>query len=133
MTTSALHRILHTAEDAETLTRTIIDARFFITGDLATPVRAETVLSVWPRGQQVALDPTTSTALDQDVPTQEILRFPAIATHNATGDYVQVDSYHIDTKAMRKLKEGDEVVLSFKASSSSAIQILAVINQWFKQ
>ena len=125
--------MLHTSKDAETLTRTILALKFFITGDIATPARAEIVLAVQPRGQGVALSPGTSSVLDQVVPVQEILRFPVVATHNATGDYVQVDTKDLDTRSQRKMKEGDEIALSMICSVANAIQIFGTINQWFKQ
>ena len=124
---------LHTAEDAKTLIRTMIQLKAFITGDIATPVRGEVVIGIAPGGTQVAEAPSTSQALDNNATLQEIARFPMVACHNATGDYVWVDTIDIDTKAMRKLKAGDTVTIRHVASTASAIQLFGVVQMWFKE
>ena len=131
--TSAGALALHTAEDAKTLIRTYARIKAFITGDIALPIRGEGVISVAPAGTTVADNPTTSQSLDNARPMQELVRFPFVATHNATGDYVQVDTIEIDTKAMRKLKQGDVIRLSHIASTANAIQLYGTVDLWFKE
>ena len=48
VSTSVTGDALHTAEDAKTLIRTMIQLKAFITGDIATPVRGEVVIGIAP-------------------------------------------------------------------------------------
>ena len=127
-----VNKILHTAEDRETLTRIIIRLRAWMTGDFATPVRGQWQISVWPRGQQVALDPATTESLDRVVPLQEIAAGPVVAAHD-TAAFSYSDTVVLDTKAMRKMMEGDELVMSFSVASSNSINWMATVYQWYKE
>ncbi len=131
--TSVTATIIHTAEDTKTLVRTLIQLTVFMSGDLATPIRGEIVLAVAPNGVTVVDEPNTVQSLDNNVPLQEIARFPLLATHNATGDYVQTQFIDLDIKAMRKLKEEDQLQIRAIAASASSIRLFGIIYQWFKE
>ena len=124
---------LHTADDAKTLIRILIDGIFYpIDNALSFAVAGEMLIAVAPGGTDVA-SAGTANDLDNDVTLQEITRFPFIAMQNDTnGIYVDTRVFR-DIKAMRKLKKGDIVRAYYIADTASDIKCKVDIYMWFKE
>ena len=125
--------ILHTAEDAKTLVRSM--GNLFIT-PIDTAMTAATainiMLAVNPASVRVGF-PTVTQVLDVDVGINEIASWWAEAImNNANGQYDKT-ILSWDTKAMRKLKAGDEITLLYDATQASDLRIRGVIYLWFKE
>ena len=76
---------------------------------------------------------TVTQGLDQDVPLQEIGRWHAEAMQNDTNGQIVTDTIQFDTKAMRKLRAGDEISLSYIASTGANLRLRGVVYLWFKE
>ena len=101
---------IYTAEDAVTLIRILAHIIISpIDGAMASPMRGEYMIELAPRGVSVATDVSTSQSLDENVPIEEIARFPWSVMMDTTSGILQEDRRTIDMKAMRKMKEGDEL------------------------
>ena len=126
---------LHSAEDSKTLIR--IMGEFIVTpidAALTTFKNGECVISIKPRSATVALAPASATQnLDQDVPTEEIARFPFAALFNNTNGTSVLFHRMFDIKAMRKMKPGDLVTLGVIADTAGDLKFVATIYLWFKE
>ena len=100
---------------------------------MTTFVYGECMLHVAPRTVQVASAASTSQALDQTVPLEEIARFPFAAMMNNTNGQAILYQREFDIKAMRKLKGSDDLVFSYIANTASDLKIVANIYMWFKE
>ena len=132
VTTATTSLILHTAEDAKTLVRTIID---LIAVDNAANVGTaqwHLVLAVESAGVQVVV-PSATQALD--VPATNMLIWEnagvlRIQDAMGSGSVVRINA---DTKGMRKLKELDEIVLLHRGDVATSIRIVGTITLFFKE
>ena len=124
---------LYTAEENVTLIRILIEYIMDpVDNALAAPVRGECLLHVKPRGQQVADSPATSQSLDNGVSIEEIARFPWSVMWNDTNGIFKAFHGKSDIKAMRKLREGDEITLAYIAATASDVKFVANVYLWFK-
>ena len=64
---------------------------------------------------------------------QEIGRWAADAMQNDTNGIIATDKIQFDTKAMRKMRAGDELVLNYVASTASNLRLRGTIYCWFKE
>lgn len=124
MTGSVINKVLHTAEDPETLVRTIIQLN--VTPNEADGVFACTI-AVEPSGTAV-VSPATGEALDQN-PSKLLIWEYQGAVHDTTTEIQHID---VDLSSMRKLTEGDEVVLRMNGTSA-ALTLVGLITQFFKE
>ncbi len=131
--TSVTQNILHTAEDAKTLVRMLIRGRAQQLGVAQSNPAWSFVLGVDPRGQQVVLDPSNAESLDNSTPTEEILRFASVFGGDPDAGGTTFQDIFIDTKAMRKMKPGDEIVYREIASIASAVNVHLIVYLWFKE
>ena len=126
------NRVLHTAEDSKTLVRTII--KLWVVCDIATAgqYRLDQLLSIAPGGVLVA-NPSISIALDQPERKQVLWReFPLFDVRSDVGTILSLLLY-ADLKSMRKMVEGDTIVLSSLATVDSSFEVSGIIVQFFKE
>ena len=132
ITNSVSSLILHQAEDAKTLVRTILDLK--LTRNDATAVAAayHMVNSIRPAGTQVIV-PSTTQALD--VPASNMLIWEDAGTTNIETVVGDANILHIrvDTKGMRKMKENDQITLEHIASVASAFNLVGTVTLFFKE
>ena len=130
--TSQDDSVLHTAEDAKTLIRIHARLKAWVVADSVSVRVAELLLHVRPAGQAVVSGSCTED-LEFDVPLQEIARFPVAAIRDNTNGLIVIDEVLADVGAQRKLKKGDELVLSVIANAASNWSVYGNIYTWFKE
>jgi hypothetical protein len=125
--------VLHTAEDAKTLIRVWADLRVSpIDTAMTTTVFLEALLALKPGAATITTAGVTQ-QLDQDVTLQEIGRWAAESMQNDTNGILVTDKITFDTKAMRKMRAGDELVLNYVASTANDLRLRGTIYCWFKE
>ena len=125
--------VLHGVTDASTLIRAMADISISaIDTAMAITVLYGGLLAVEPGGTAVS-NASVTQALDNNVPLQEIGRWYADVGQNDTNGWCVTDKIQFDTKAMRKLKPGDEVVWQHIASTTGDLRARGVIYLWFKE
>lgn len=126
LSTSQQDYILHAAEDSKTLIRARLVFELYVTAGTGMHTTAH-MLQVAPKST-VLQSLTMGNSLDQDVPTEEILQEVA----NVKGGVIDTRRVVVDTKAMRKLKPGDEIVYSNLADvANCAVNLTCYL--WFKE
>lgn len=123
---------LHTAEDAKTLIRTVVDLIFYAEANAV--VHWALLLHIKPNNTNI-YSPTLGSSVDSDVNSNYVMPFNASAygdTTSATPPAVQIMRVTLDTKAMRKLKPTDVVALASIANSVNG-NMRGTITQWFKE
>lgn len=101
VTNSTTNVVLHTAEDAKTLVRIIMQGTW-------TPIDGGAVgwsVAIEPSGTAIVA-PTTGSSLDQDVNQLQLLR-GCLGWGSTSLENNQVN---VDSSGMRKLQPGDEIV-----------------------
>ena len=131
LTASAQVSIIHTVTDAETLVRTRVSLYHYGTASGSTRKIGTFIIAKAPAGNSV-VSAGTSTLLDQSVTMEDILRIPSVCFYDTTNGLVTIDRIELDTKAMRKLKPGDEIHWISLAKATGS-EIYVFIDQWFKQ
>ena len=125
---------LHTAEDAKTLVRVLLMYKGVTSSDDPGGAAFTAILGVSPGGTTV-ITPTVSQTLDQDITLQEIARFRnnIYRELNASSEllFQEFPEWHLDTKAMRKLKAGDKIEINHIAGSAKAY--VGYYYLWFKE
>jgi len=132
ITNSISELVLHTAEDAKTLVRTIIDLSLVRVDDGAVTASWQMMIQAAQKGISVL---TVSATQDLDAPAPIALVWEAGGTSNiitAVGD-MQIHHIEVDTKGMRKLKEGDVIKLTHIATVSAAFEMQGTITLFFKE
>ena len=125
--------VLHTAEDSKTLVRALGQILVSPIDTAMTAVNAmQAMLTVRPRSTSVA-NPSVLQVLDDPVPLQEIASWWLEVFMNNSQGQIFHDKVDFDTKAMRKLKEGDEIALAYRATVASDMRLRAIIYLWFKE
>ena len=124
---------LHTCEDSKTLIRAMGNFRL-------TPINdgieiGQLTLGIAPGTVDVSGASAGSQSLDSPVALQEILRMPFHGHRDETSGQVQYmgDSVQFDSKAQRKLKEGDLVRLYHDGITGSILTISGIVYLWFKE
>ena len=135
ITTTDSAQVLHLAEDAKTLIRILVDIVVRANQSGAADYYGEIYIGIEPAQTQIGA-PSITADSDQPVPLQEILRIPLqyrVLTTNGDLEYMYGRAIYKDTKAMRKLKEGDRVIIRHLASSATCFEIFGNIYTWFKE
>jgi len=127
VSTSATSFVLHAAEDSKTLIRTK-GAFNFINDDASANTSFGWVLAIEPRGVSVVSVGLTA-LLDQSAPIQEIARGSGVIGFL---DKV-LSQINFDTKSMRKMKPGDELVFTIIAGNANALDFTGTLRDWFKE
>ena len=123
-TNGAAEIILHQIERSETLVRTIIQLEVYtaVGGNEVT-----LALLHEPRGITVI---TISEAQELD---QAMSKVELWYHRCGQGDVYQVTQIMVDLKSMRKVEEGDQIVLRHIDSGANAHRIVGVVTLFFKQ
>ncbi len=119
--------ILHDAEDTKTLVRMMMDL-YFTPTTTGTTVFSIAV-GVKPFGTTV-VDAVTAESLDTTPAEQELYRM--LSSVEGTAGDKDHREIHVDSKAMRKLKVGDDIALS-RQSVGNTVAIRGNIYLWFKE
>jgi len=123
--------IMHTAEDAKTLVRLLLDLMLVPTATAASVVRGFIVISIAPAGTRVVSNSTTQ-ALDVPKPMQEIARIP-VAAEIATDIGKNVIPIFRTIKSMRKMKETDTLIMSIVGSAAVTFDLIGTVLAIFKE
>ena len=128
---------LHTAEDAKTLIRAIIDGSFVhLNSATSGQVRFIWMLHIAPAGVNVITISTTQ-SFGNNAPLQLIAHGGGqFSSASATAVSVVQSSIHQlfrDTKAMRKMKAGDLVKFTLLSDGSNEIEFVGTVDLWFKE
>ncbi len=127
---------IHTAEDAHTLVRTLIDIAVVNVAAGASAANWEIIFSIAPRGIAVietGAAPSTED-LDKPVPTEELTRFRGYSQKQAiVGDNPIMERFLRDLKSMRKLKENDKIMVHFISGTANDLELRGTVYQWFKE
>ena len=99
---------------------------------MTTTVALTAMLAVNPVSTAVA-SVTTGQSLDKLVPLQEIASWWSEAMQNNANGLLVTDKIDFDTKAMRKVREGDTIVLNYAATTSNDLRLRGIIYLWFKE
>lgn len=117
---------IHTAEDAKTLVR--MRGRLHLNVD--TSCSYGVTISVAPGGTVISnANPGVASDLDNDAAEQELLR-EYVANNMATDEIIE---WEFDSKAMRKLKPGDALIVKWIGDTNPSGTIAGVITCWFKE
>ncbi len=120
---------LHIAEDAKTLVRIVL--QLYLKQMLAD---AQVCMLLHKRPQGVAVVNAALGELgDQDTPVEEIWRYKWSGGLNAPASGIGSHLITLDTKAMRKMKPLDEIVLSELGTANNCAAMHGVIYMWFKE
>ena len=111
----------------------MIDGIFYpIDNAMSFGVKGELAIAVSP-GSTDIISADTSNNLDTPTTLQEITRIPFVAMQNDTNS-IYVDTRVLrDIKAMRKLRENDEIVAFLIADTASDIKCVVNFYLWFKE
>ncbi len=124
--------ILHAAEDAKTLIRTIIRMWVLPVGATVGLHTIDMVLALRPVGAVVGA-PSLAVILDTPEAKQVIWRDTLSFDMRSDIGVVVPIPVHVDVKSMRKMVETDEMVLSYIASTAGMFALDANIVQFFKE
>lgn len=132
LSTGVTELVLHTVEDSKTLVRVVADLIQYSESNAGT--RSKVSLQVQP-GSVVVRNPIISQQLDVNAPATMLFEFPMYSygdTTSATAPAIVIDHIQRDSKAMRKLKAGDEIAMRTIGSSVNGI-ITGTVELWFKE
>jgi len=132
LTAGVVSIVLHAAEDAKTLVRTIINLSIVFINAAASEVDYGIMIS---RAEKsiVVITPSIAQVLDSPAPIALIWEDNG-SLHQADATGPAATKYEkADIKGMRKLKEGDTIELSHLASAASVIRIVGTVTLFFKE
>ena len=132
ITNSQSNLVLHTAEDAKTLVRTIIDLKLVRIDDGAVTAIYHQIIQRAEAGTTI-FNPSTTQFLDAPAATALIWEDAGVANIITAAGDMNVIHIQVDTKGMRKMKENDTIVLSHLATVASAFQVSGNITLFFKE
>ena len=125
-------RVMHTCEDSKTLVR-IRGSFRAIQGNAAVGPQVGVTIAVRPGGSAITqANASFADSLDRDVPDQELYRWTTVFPLMTAPEQATVD-VEFDSKAMRKLKVGDEIVLTAISSNVDSAAIAGSFYLWFKE
>ncbi len=123
---------LHTCEDAKTLVRAIVEVHFVQYSDRVAALEDfDVVLSVQPGGQSVT-NPSIGEVLDRIVGKNHLARYAGAVSGLIGGGYDTL-TWELDSKGMRKLEEGDQIVWSDIALTANVIYCVGHVTLFFKE
>ena len=132
MPSSATQIVLHTAEDAKTLVRTIVDLTMVFIAATAAEADWNIMLLRAEKGI-VVLNPATTQGLDSKAPIALIWEnSDALKMLTEVGN-VPTRRIQADIKGMRKLKETDTIELNNLASASTTLRLIGTVTMFFKE
>lgn len=122
ITNATTNVILHTSEDSKTLVRIRISGNILgkATGNYGW------IVGIEPNGTAIEA-PYAASQLDKDEGPLVILRGAGVS--DADSDQM-ID---VDSKGMRKIKTGDEIVFRHLGDGASIADIGALVTLWFKE
>jgi len=124
--------ILHTAEDAKTLVRTIIDLKVVLSSAAVSTFVYNMIIQLQPAGVQI-LPPSVAQALDVPLPINVIWEESGVDNvETVVGEY-NIQHIQIDLKSQRKMKEGDTITWAHIANAAAAYTVAGVIVLFFKE
>lgn len=128
-TSGLVNDVLHTCEDSKTLVR-IKGRLVFYQQSVTTDNVVHTTIRILPGGISISGDePSETEDLDNDASDTLLLE---CLTMGGKEDEV-VDVWEFDSKAMRKLKVGDQINLTTKANEASWGKVAGTVTLWFKE
>ena len=124
-------RILHVATKPETLVRMILDLHAMPNTSQTANNRWSAAVQIEPKG--IAIAPLTVTeALDVSEPEEMLFRYSGmIRVLSAVGEVLGHRIFR-DSKAMRKLTKGDEIVNSIISEVAGDVILSGNVTMWFK-
>ncbi len=129
VTQAVVETILHTADESETLVRTIVDLNVLAILDPLAVFSFN--IQVAPKGTIVST-PSTAQSLDRRQTTEDILN-----GMTNTGGIIAAAPGHrrfqIDSSGMRKLKRGDKIVMQTTSNPTLSHAICGTIKLFFKE
>lgn len=128
VTQAVIEDILHTAEEAETLVRTIVD--FHVEGLLDPLAVFSWTIQVAPKGTIIST-PTTGESLDREQANTDILNGSCSVRQAVNASVYR--RFQVDSSGMRKLKRGDEIVLQTTSNPTNSCALHGTVKHFFKQ
>ena len=132
ITTSETAAVLHTAEDAQTLVRLILDLTITRLDAATSPAFYAIVIELEPGGVSV-LNPSVTQILDN--PKQINMIYEAVGHHDQTADNqqgIQIRRF-VDLKSMRKLRESDTINFNTISDVASSFTLSGTVQLFFKE
>ncbi len=120
---------LHTCEDSKTLVRAIVKLTFSCEGAGASR-SLNAILTVAPSGTRI-FDPNLAQTLDINI-NKTYLAGKYIA-HDIPAGLHEMVTWDFDSKGMRKLEEGDLIMLSTAASHVNMFHASGTVTLFFKE
>ena len=130
--TSVSDLTLHSAEDAKTLVRTIIDLKIVLQSAAVATFVWDLIIQLAPAGVQIVA-PNVGQSLDASLPINVIWEDAGVDNvETVVGEY-NILHIQVDLKSQRKMKEGDLITLSHIANTANAFAIVGHIILFFKE
>ncbi len=132
--TSVITKILHTLTEKSTLTRIIADIRTMPLSSVGIDQDTELawMISWRPNAKEVARTVAVGELLNLLVPKEELLTGSLLALHNEARGILKSEDIHIDSNSQRKMKVGDQLVLTYIADTASAVVMQYGIKSFWK-
>ncbi len=130
ITDSNASRVLHVAEDSKTLVRIIIDV--YIQKIITTTADYHMVLQLAPGGTSV-ITPQIGQVLDEPAINLLLLEQSGAGFTLSAIDQAQRFHWQVDSKAMRKMKETDQIKLQTLSDVASAFTVTGHVTLFFKE
>ncbi len=124
--------VLHTAEDAKTLVRTIIDLTLVRVDDTTVTANYALMILVAEQGINV-LNVSTAQQLDQPAPNALVWEQGGASNIITAAGDMNTIHIRVDTKGMRKMKENDTIELSHIATVAAAFEMQGNVTLFFKE
>ena len=132
ITSTASGLTLHTAEDAKTLVRTIIDLKVNVQIASAATFVYDMLMQLNPNGVTI-FQPSVAQLLDDPLPINMIWEDSgSLNVETVVGDY-NIIHIKADLKSQRKMKENDTLVLAHIANVANAFQLSGYVTLFFKE
>ena len=132
ITTSATSNILHSAEDSKTLVRSIINLTLTRLDGALSPAFFNLQIVHEPQGANIVTGGVAA-ALDAIRPTGLVWDFVGHADRESAIGETVAYRIDVDLKSMRKMKEGDTMVLQTIGDVAASFTISGSITQFFKE
>ncbi len=132
VTNTVSELILHTAEDAKTLVRMILDCILVRNDAGAVSGTYHLVVQRAEQGISV-ITPSVTQALDGNAPIALIYENAGVANIETVVGSQDLIHVFVDNQGMRKMKEGDTIELAHVANIASAFSLVGTITLFFKE
>ena len=132
ITTSESVLTIHTAEDAKTLVRTIVDLTIVRADTGVVAADYDIIMQLRPGNVQIT-SPSSTQSLDRNTPNTLIWEKMGVHEREDASGSTNMDVVVRDLKGMRKMKEGDTITLEHISSVASAFHLVGTVTQFFKE